>query len=111
VVKGEGGKNNYLGVFSQVRGPGVVSRWAVVTVWVGGEGEFRQRLRLSDPLGDPALEPPPQEFRLDGPFTPASLILLLERTRFALPGVYTLEVELEGRGVAGRFPLLVSTVR
>jgi hypothetical protein len=96
------GKLSILGIFSQMnlgQLPGVSPPFFVVVVLTLDRGTFPVRFGIVDPSGGSVLpeEPPPFDVQVDMPGTDTNLVLQFNNLPLSRPGIYQMQVFLEGR--------------
>jgi hypothetical protein len=96
------GKLSILGIFSQMnlgQLPGVSPPFFVVVVLTLDRGVFPVRFAIIDPRGESILpeEPPPFDVQVDMPGTDTNLVLQFNNLPLGRPGIYQIQVFLEGR--------------
>jgi hypothetical protein len=103
VIVHENKKISLIGVFEQITTtafPLRFPKFALITRWSGGEGEFTLRIRLLDPQKKKALEESKGikvEFKSEGHYH--NDILYLGDAEFEAPGVYWIESSVDGESV------------
>ena len=96
------GKLSVLGIFSQMnlaQLPGTSPPFFVVVVLTLDRGTFPVRFGIVDPSGGSVLpeEPPPFDVQAEMPGTDTNLVLQFNNLPLSRPGIYQLQVFLEGR--------------
>ena len=106
VADGPGTKKSYIGVFDFVVRPSVVPQFVIPVRWVSGMGTFVQQLRILKPNLEPLMPPQELQFTLPNRVSPVTVHCGIGNVRFEEPGVYWVEVWLDGEREAA-FPLPV----
>jgi hypothetical protein len=96
------GKLSILGIFSQMnlgQLPGSSPPFFVVVVLTLDRGTFPVRFGIVDPSGQSILpaEPPPFDVEVEMPGTDTNLVLQFNNLPLSRPGIYQIQVFLEGR--------------
>lgn len=71
----------------------------LVNGWSGGRGEFTQSARIVDPDGQVLMDTGPRPLVLESPDVPFMSVTFVQAFEFPAPGVYRVEVLLEGQKV------------
>lgn len=75
--------------------------------WVGGQGEFQQRLTIEGPNGKLLLDTGDRPFTLDDPKTPYLSVHFIQGIEFPAAGEHQVEVHLNGAPVM-KYPFQVT---
>jgi hypothetical protein len=107
-----GGKFSLMGLFETISAetfPAIHSRFAIVTEWTGGKGEFAVKTRLLTPGQDKVVSESESRFNLVGENQRHRDIAIRLNTPFEIPGTYWVEFLVDGER-AGLTPLHVQKV-
>lgn len=93
------GKVSFIGVFDRFLRPGIIPHFTIAIGWKNGLGDYKFKLRLLDLDLKQMLETPDMELHLKHETAPARIDLNIEGMNFAKPGVYWVEILLDGETV------------
>jgi hypothetical protein len=113
VRREDNGKLILIGLFELIGGaeyPLLYPGMAVVNRWCNGLGDFRQKVRLTDPENRVLVETAESPLRLDNLRNSFTTVSLLRNIVFPKPGPYAVEVLLDG-DLKQRYALGVAQVR
>jgi hypothetical protein len=107
-----GGKFSLMGLFESISSysfPALHHRFAIITEWSGGKGEFSVKIRLLAPDQEQVLSESDTKLSLLSETQRHRDISVRYNTTFRVPGTYWLEMLLDNERV-GMVPLLLHTV-
>ncbi|PIR43341.1 hypothetical protein COV24_03175 [candidate division WWE3 bacterium CG10_big_fil_rev_8_21_14_0_10_32_10] len=106
-VANQGNKPVFIGVFSNFVRTGIIAQFFIANRWTYGKGTFKQKTAIKDPdLKKIVAEIPEQEFVLKEETNGADIINGFVNVNFKKPGVYWVEIFLDGELVMS-YPLPV----
>jgi hypothetical protein len=105
-AEGPGNKKSHVGVFDLIMEPSVLPQMGIGVRWIDGIGTFSQSIRILKPDLTPLIPPSDSEFTLPNRVTPFTIQATFGNVRFEEPGVYWVELLLDGERHAA-FPLPV----
>lgn len=96
-VANQGNKPVFIGVFSNFVRTGVIAQFFIANRWIYGKGTFKQKTTIKDPdLKKVVAEIPDQEFILKEEINGADIVNGFVNVNFEKPGVYWVEISLDG---------------
>jgi len=93
------GKIAFIGVFDNFLRPTVIPHFALALGWKGGKGKFVHKVRFLNPELKEMLQSPEMEFVLKHETQGARNVVNFEGMNFPSPGVYWVEIILDGKNV------------
>lgn len=96
IVMGPGAKPTFIGVFISMRRPATVPQFYVALRWIRGKGEHTFSIKILDPDLEPIFTSEKAKIILSHNAQTADGNYGLVNLQFAIPGVYWIEIFLNG---------------
>lgn len=90
------GKISFIGVFDKFLRPGIIPHFSIAVGWKNGKGNFKFKMKLLTPDLKSLFETPDLNFKLNHETEAVRMNFDIEGINFATPGVYWIEVLLDG---------------
>lgn len=91
------GKPVFVGIFDGFKKPTQVPQFFILLRWINGLGEHDVRLRILDPDLQEMISHPDQKIKFNNKVEPAQGIYRFVNFVFPRPGVYWIEISLNGK--------------
>lgn len=93
------GKVSFIGIFDKFIRPGIIPHFSLALGWKNGKGTFNHKVRLLNPDLKQLLESPDLPIELKHETQSARNVIDFNGMDFSKPGVYWVEILLEGETI------------
>lgn len=100
------GKVSFIGIFDKFLRPGIIPHFTLCLGWKNGKGHFVQSFRILDPNLKELLKSPDLPVDVKHETDSVRNVINIDGINFPTPGVYWIEILLEGETVTS-IPLAV----